>query len=267
VRWRARELWHLMRTEVFIVAVVGCVFLAGTLAVQVAVVAVAGRIGFESAAVSLSCGRGPPALLRSYVAGVFAAAAAAMTFMGLPWGLPVSAGLMMALFAAPALGMTASAPLARMVMFPALPLLALAFAVRDRELHVSLLVAFTMTELFDGFAVLGGKLFGRHRIFPRLSPRKTLEGLLTGVAALAIAALLLPAATLPSPELRLLAPVVIAASAISGDLLASSAKRAAGVKDYLTIMREQGGILDILDAWLVSGPAFAAAWALMAVMG
>jgi len=123
-----------------------------------------------------------------------------------------------------------------------------------------LLLAFILTEVFDSFALLGGRLFGRHKIFPRLSPNKTIEGLLTGLAALAIFALMLTA--IISPARALVGAGATAVAAILGDLLGSAAKRAAGVKDYPTIIREQGGLLDILDAWLVSGPVLAGLWLL-----
>jgi phosphatidate cytidylyltransferase len=55
----------------------------------------------------------------------------------------------------------------------------------------------------------------------------------------------------------LLAGFVVVASAVAGDLLASLAKRRAGVKDYPPIMKVQGGLLDIIDAWLVAGPCLA----------
>lgn len=113
-------------------------------------------------------------------------------------------------------------------------------------------------EMFDSFSLLGGKLYGRTPLVPRLSPRKTWEGLATGVAAVIVALLSLVAwLGLPFPPM-LLGGLVVIIAAIAGDLLGSLAKRRAGVKDYPTVMTVQGGLLDIADAWLVAGPCLAA---------
>lgn len=55
-----------------------------------------------------------------------------------------------------------------------------------------------------------------------------------------------------------LAGIVIILAAIAGDLLGSLAKRRAGVKDYPAVMKVQGGLLDLADAWRVAGPCLAA---------
>jgi phosphatidate cytidylyltransferase len=55
----------------------------------------------------------------------------------------------------------------------------------------------------------------------------------------------------------LLTGIIIMAAALAGDLLGSSAKRRAGVKDYPPVMAVQGGLLDIMDSWIVAGAALA----------
>ena len=121
----------------------------------------------------------------------------------------------------------------------------------------ALVLAFFLVETFDSFSLLGGKLYGRTPLVPRLSPRKTWEGLATGVTAVAVALLSL-VAWLGLPLLpMLLGGVVVIVAAIAGDLLGSLAKRRAGVKDDPTVMKVQGGLLDIADAWLVAGPCLA----------
>src|SRR5262249_28335601 len=148
----------------------------------------------------------------------------------------------------------------RVAAFPGLAVFALALAAREPLGRVALLLAFLLTEVFDSFAVLGGRLFGRRRIFPRLSPHKTAEGLLAGLAALAFFALMLPVMAMISPAAAWIAAAATAIAAVVGDLLGSAAKRAAGVKDYPAVIREQGGLLDLLDAWLVAGPLLAGLW-------
>ncbi|MCX7350442.1 MAG: phosphatidate cytidylyltransferase, partial [Alphaproteobacteria bacterium] len=126
-----------------------------------------------------------------------------------------------------------------------------------------LVLAFFLVEVFDSFSLLGGKLYGRTPLVPRLSPRKTWEGLATGGGALAIALLSL-VAWLGLPLLpMLLAGLVVVVAAIAGDFLGSLAKRRAGVKDYPAVMAVQGGLLDIIDSWLVAGPCLAGLAALL----
>ena len=66
---------------------------------------------------------------------------------------------------------------------------------------------------------------------------------------------LLRLAAILDKKLLIVAAIAIAATAgaIAGDLMASAAKRRAGVKDYPTILPVQGGLLDIMDAWIVAG--------------
>ena len=74
------------------------------------------------------------------------------------------------------------------LLFPGLPL-ALFVAVGIEPANAGVLVlAFLLVETYDSYALFGGKLFGRHPAFPRLSPRKTVEGLAIGAAMLALTA-------------------------------------------------------------------------------
>ena len=57
--------------------------------------------------------------------------------------------------------------------------------------------------------------------------------------------------------------IVITAGALAGDLLASAAKRRAGVKDYPAVLPIQGGLLDIMDAWIVAAPLAVLVFAVM----
>jgi phosphatidate cytidylyltransferase len=265
---RARALWHLMRAEIVIVAATAAAFLAGTPVIELAVVLVAGRIGFESADVWCVASRTPDAerpRLASTAGLGLALTTAALAFAPAPFNLVAGASLLVASFA---VAVTARPPALRrlalmgcVALFPGVAVFALALAASMPASRSALLLAFILTEVFDSFAVLGGRLFGRHKIFPRLSPRKTVEGLLSGLCALAIFALMLTA--IVSPGRALVGAVGTAVAAIVGDLLGSAPKRAAGVKDYPTIVREQGGLLDILDAWLVSGPVLAGLWLLI----
>ena len=109
----------------------------------------------------------------------------------------------------------------------------------------------------DASQYVVGKLTGRHRLAPVLSPRKTWEGFAGGVL---ITALVTSAASsLLAPFDRLTGALLGAAMAILGllgDLLVSAIKRDVGVKDSGAVLPGQGGILDRCDSMLLSAPLF-----------
>jgi phosphatidate cytidylyltransferase len=110
---------------------------------------------------------------------------------------------------------------------------------------------FIVTAACDGFSQVVGQLLGRHRLAPRISPAKTIEGLAGGlVAALAVAALL-QGSLLPLPMPWLLALALgTGLAGLAGDLAASWVKRRAAIKDYSAALPGQGGFLDRFDSLL-----------------
>jgi len=141
------------------------------------------------------------------------------------------------------------------ILYPGLPLGALAIAMSDPTRYPALLLAFLYVELLDSLSLLGGRLAGRTIIFPWLSPRKTLEGLITGAAGLLIASAALNVTVLHLPwSVCLAITLATAIAAVAGDLAASLPKRLAGVKDYPPVLSGHGGLQDIIDAWMVAGP-------------
>lgn len=143
-------------------------------------------------------------------------------------------------------------------LFPGLPLgLTVAAAMVDAK-AVLLLTVFILVETFDSYALLGGKLFGRHKAFPRLSPNKTIEGLAFGAGMLWLTALALALVTgLATPSQASAAALGAGCATVAGDLLASRLKRASDVKDYPAVMRLQGGVLDIADAAIIAAAVVA----------
>jgi phosphatidate cytidylyltransferase len=132
--------------------------------------------------------------------------------------------------------------------------LALAHAVLLRRLpHGSgvLVDVLVGTFLGDTGAYLGGRTFGRRPLAPRLSPSKTVEGLLFGMAAGVLGVWL--ASTyqdwLPGGKALLLG-LGVAVAAPVGDLFESYVKRDAGAKDTGRVFGAHGGALDRLDAVL-----------------
>jgi phosphatidate cytidylyltransferase len=120
---------------------------------------------------------------------------------------------------------------------------------------ILLVVKFT-----DIGAYFGGRTFGRHKLIPWLSPKKTWEGLLCGLAAAALVglacSLIWPQAlsTLTWPK-ALLFGILIGGVGQAGDLLESLMKRDAQVKDSGSLIPGFGGLLDVIDSPLLAAPA------------
>lgn len=134
-----------------------------------------------------------------------------------------------------------------------------------RGLYFTLL-SFATAWLNDTFAFFSGSLFGRHKLCPAISPKKTVEGAVGGVIGCVGFSLLLSwvYAAYAAPamgellslrwlSLGLFLPVG-AAAGILGDLTASVIKRQCGIKDYGSIMPGHGGIMDRFDSWLFVAP-------------
>ena len=109
----------------------------------------------------------------------------------------------------------------------------------------------------DSFAQLSGRLWGRRHPFQWVSPNKTVEGVVGGVAAATIVALCCGFLTPGLPPLhRVLLGVVTSAAAIAGDLVFSAVKRRAGIKDFSALIPGHGGVLDRFDSIAIAAPAY-----------
>jgi phosphatidate cytidylyltransferase len=119
------------------------------------------------------------------------------------------------------------------------------------------ILAFVTTWANDTFAYFAGHAFGRHKLFERISPKKTWEGFAGGIAGSVVGALVTRWLLLPG-ELSVGGAVVVGLGAAVlgplGDLAESMIKRAAGVKDSSRIIPGHGGLLDRIDALLFVGP-------------
>ncbi len=131
-----------------------------------------------------------------------------------------------------------------------------------REMHTEgRLIAFTVVVtvfVADTAAYLVGRLVGRHKLAPRLSPKKTWEGLIGGTIAGVFASFVCLYDTrdqyLSVPQSLVLGVAVVAA-AVVGDLFESALKRDLDVKDTGRLLGGHGGVLDRIDALLFAAPA------------
>lgn len=150
-------------------------------------------------------------------------------------------------------------------MFIALPLSMiniLAFDVQsDGFVHYDMipLMLFVFLWVNDSGAYCSGSLFGRHKLFPRISPGKTWEGSIGGgilvlIVAVVVGYLLGDGHTLSIPMWMGLGLVVVVFGTL-GDLVESLFKRTLGIKDSGNILPGHGGILDRFDSSLMAIPA------------
>jgi phosphatidate cytidylyltransferase len=121
---------------------------------------------------------------------------------------------------------------------------------------VLLLVATVVAS--DTGQYYAGRLFGRRPLAPRISPKKTREGVLGGFIAGPLVMVVLARYWLPAGAPASLAGIgiLIVAAGIFGDLFESMLKRAANVKDSATFIPGHGGVLDRIDALLFATPVF-----------
>lgn len=131
------------------------------------------------------------------------------------------------------------------LLYALLPALALLW-VRERGGLDLLVWIFIVTWSTDIGAYFAGRNFGKHKLAPTISPKKTIEGLIGGVIAAALlGGAWVMARGLPLPLLAF-APV-FAIAAQGGDLFESALKRKAGVKDSSNLLPGHGGVMDRLD--------------------
>ena len=106
---------------------------------------------------------------------------------------------------------------------------------------------------FDAFSQIAGQLFGKRKICPRISPNKTLVGLLGGLAGALIVSIAIGEGIGWDALRSLLLGLGITISAFVGDLLASCVKRCYQTKDFSSLFPEHGGWLDRFDSLILAG--------------
>jgi phosphatidate cytidylyltransferase len=134
--------------------------------------------------------------------------------------------------------------------------LAMLYMVRfiDRGTEWVLLIFFSNWAT-DAFALIGGRLIGRTKLAPTISPGKTREGAVIGVlSGFLIGVITGRIFNLPIPA-SIIAPALVAILTLLGDLLESWIKRYFAVKDAGDILPGHGGLLDRIDGMLLASPA------------
>jgi len=126
--------------------------------------------------------------------------------------------------------------------------------------HRWLLVALATIWAADTGAYFAGRKFGKHKLSPRISPNKTVEGFVGGMLAALVVAIvggLLAGATVAQLPLVAVVIVVTVVFSVVGDLFESLLKRHVGAKDSGDLIPGHGGILDRIDSVLAALPVFA----------
>ncbi len=121
-----------------------------------------------------------------------------------------------------------------------------------------LLIAFLVivVQASDVLQYVWGKLLGRHKIAPKLSPSKTLEGFVGGIGSATLLGAALYGLTPFSPLHAGLMALLITLMGFCGGLVMSAIKRDRGVKDWGQMIEGHGGMLDRLDSVIFSAPIF-----------
>ena len=113
-----------------------------------------------------------------------------------------------------------------------------------------------VVQMSDVLQYVWGKVLGRHKVAPGLSPSKTWEGLIGGVlTAAGVAALLAPVTPFAAWQAALLG-LLICVMGFFGGLVASAIKRDANVKDFGHLIEGHGGMMDRVDSLAFAAPVF-----------
>ena len=147
------------------------------------------------------------------------------------------------------------------ITLPFLFIVKISFGTNDYNPKI-IIGLFVLIWTNDTFAYLVGKSMGKHKLFERVSPKKTIEGFLGGMIFAAFAGFLIsklyiqpnPAFSGRSILIWTIIALIVSVFGTIGDLIESKFKRIAGVKDSGSIMPGHGGILDRLDSVIFVAP-------------
>lgn len=138
-------------------------------------------------------------------------------------------------------------------------MLSFIYYVRNMEYGIyTVWLIYIVSWVCDTFAYFTGMAFGKHRLAPVLSPKKSIEGAIGGVAGSILTGFLFAKFIMPTDS-KIVVEVMIACAICSvvsqiGDLAASAIKRNNDIKDYGKIIPGHGGILDRFDSVIFTAP-------------
>lgn len=124
----------------------------------------------------------------------------------------------------------------------------------ENTFSLEVIFLFILIWSSDTFAYLVGKFFGKHKMAPKISPKKTWEGYIGGVVLTLVLSYFVEQYQLQLRGNWMVVGFLIAAFAPLGDLVESQLKRNFGVKDSGNIIPGHGGVLDRLDSFLICVP-------------
>ena len=147
------------------------------------------------------------------------------------------------------------------IILPFLFITKISFGINDYNPKI-IIGLFILVWTNDTFAYIVGKSIGKHKLFERISPKKTIEGFLGGIIFAALAGYLISKFYIKaSPQFSdrsiliwVTIALLVGILGTIGDLIESKFKRIAGVKDSGKIMPGHGGILDRLDSVIFVAP-------------
>ncbi len=119
-----------------------------------------------------------------------------------------------------------------------------------------LLYLIVVVQLSDVLQYVFGKTLGRHKIVPKVSPNKTWEGTIGGIAAATLIGTALWWATPFSPWEAAGIALVVNLAGFAGGLCMSAIKRDRGIKDFGSLIQGHGGVLDRIDSLCFAAPLF-----------
>lgn len=257
----ARASWPSAFSAALSFSAVLAVFLLGGTILGIALVIAAARIAYEAVLV----GFGPFENARAVAygaAGLMAATAGGVLMLPLAdvayWVTVIFAGTAVVRLLAGKAARGEVKTLLSLLLYPVLPVLMFIAAANTTAFGALILASYVLVETFDSYALLGGKALGKTKAFPKLSPRKTVEGLVFGALMLIVTVAVITSIYRPQ-DLWIAIGIAVVTGVLSliGDLVASRIKRAGGVKDFPPVLKQQGGLLDIADAWIATGAGIA----------
>lgn len=135
------------------------------------------------------------------------------------------------------------------------------FTIPDTK-HLLFILIFAFSWGADSGAYFGGTFFGKHKLSPTISPKKTVEGAAFGVLGSVLVTVIVCSIYSSAFDVSIkwvtlnICAIIFSLVGMVGDLFASLIKRSCGIKDYGNLMPGHGGVLDRFDSVLLISPLF-----------